>query len=503
MNNSVNVNSSDANRRRSQLRGLIAIVVAMILGAALGAFYGRQMWLAGGGPAEEAVRLEATAKQKVERAAALDATDPKEAARLRSHVPKIEARLDEVRRLEQQVAANGVSNWALAAWEFTKFCGELFLQALRLMVIPLVVTSMVCGITSLGDVRHVGRVGGLTVVYFLATTLVAVLIGIVLVETIQPGVGADDTFAYVSENVQVNEQSTAIGTLLNVVRGRPGDPNSGMIPSNIIAAAANMNVLALIVFALVFGGAVTMLGERGKIVVDFFNVVNEAIMKMVHLVIWFAPVGIFGLVAYNIAKKGGGEAFASEVLKLGKYVATVSIGLSLQFLFLCLILWLLGRKRPLRFLLGSAQALLTALTTGSSSATLPLTIECTEENNDVRGRVAGFVLPLGATVNMNGTALYEAVAAVFIAQSIGLPLTLGALVVIVLTATLAAIGAAGIPEAGLVTMVIVLTAVGLPITGIGLILAIDWFLDRLRTVNNVYGDMVGAAIVDRYDKRDG
>ena len=271
-----------------------------------------------------------------------------------------------------------------------------------------------------------------------------------------------------------------------------------MIPSNIIAAAANMNVLALIVFALVFGGAVTMLGERGKIVVDFFNAVNDAIMKMVHLVIWFAPVGIFGLVAFNIAKKGGGEAFASEVAKLGKYVATVSIGLVLQFLFLCLILWFLGRKGPLRFLLGSAQALLTALTTGSSSATLPLTIECTEENNGVSGRVAGFVLPLGATVNMNGTALYEAVAAVFIAQSIGMPLTLGALVVIVLTATLAAIGAAGIPEAGLVTMVIVLTAVGLPITGIGLILAIDWFLDRLRTVNNVYGDMVGAAIVDRY-----
>ncbi len=492
---------SETRRRRGQVGGLVAIIVAMILGAALGVFYGRQMWLAGGGPAEEIVRLEATAKQKAERAAALDATDAQEAARLRGHIPLIEARLDEVRKLEQQVAVNGVSIWAVAAWEFSKFCGELFLQALRLMVIPLVITSMVCGITSLGDIRHVGRVGGYTVLYFLSTTLVAVLIGIVLVETIQPGVGADDTFAYVSANVQANEHTTAIGTLLDVVRGRPNDPNSGMIPSNIIAAAANMNVLALILFALVFGGAVTTLGDKGKIVVDFFNAMNDAIMKMVHLVIWFAPVGIFGLVAFNIAKKGGGEAFLTELLKLGKYVATVSIGLTIQFLFLCLILWLMGKRGPLRFLLGSAQALLTALTTGSSSATLPLTIECTEENNGVSGRVAGFVLPLGATVNMNGTALYEAVAAVFIAQSIGMPLTLGALVVIVLTATLAAIGAAGIPEAGLVTMVIVLTAVGLPITGIGLILAIDWFLDRLRTVNNVYSDMVGAAIIDRYVER--
>ena len=201
MNNSDPAKASDASRR-SQLRGLIAIIVAMVLGAVVGAFYGRQMWLAGGGPAEEIVRLEATAKQKAERAAALDATDPQEAARLRGHIPKIDARLDEVGKLQQQVAAGGVSTIASFAWEFTKFCGELFLQALRLMVIPLVVTSMVCGITSLGDIRHVGRVGGMTVLYFLATTLVAVLIGIMLVEMIRPGVGADDTFAYVSESVR-------------------------------------------------------------------------------------------------------------------------------------------------------------------------------------------------------------------------------------------------------------------------------------------------------------
>lgn len=478
----------------------MAIVVAMVLGATLGLFYGRPMWLAGGGPAEELKRLEATAAQKTERAAALQATNPHEADRLRGHLPAIETRLADVRQLQQE-AEQGTSYVAVAMWEFTKFCGELFLQSLRLLVVPLVITSMVCGITSLGDVRHIGRVGFLTVAYFLTTTAVAVIIGVVLVTTIKPGVGADDTFAYVSANVQAKQDTTAVGTLLDVVRGRPDEPNSGMIPSNIIAAAAEMNVLAIIVFALVFGGALTTLGERSKVVIDFFNVANDAVMKMVHLVMWFAPVGIFGLVAHNIAKKGGGEAFAAEALKLSKYVATVIVGLGIDAVFLCAILWLLSGRHPFRFVYHSLEALLTAVTTGSSNATLPLTIECTERNNGVSGRIAGFVLPLGATVNMNGTALYEAVAAVFIAQSIGMPLSLGALLVIVLTATLAAIGAAGIPEAGLVTMVIVLTAVGLPISGIGLILAIDWFLDRLRTVNNVFGDMVGAAVVERYDRQ--
>ncbi|MCC7475797.1 MAG: dicarboxylate/amino acid:cation symporter [Pirellulales bacterium] len=486
-------------RATGELAGLTAIIVAMVLGAVLGLLYGRSMWLAGGGLKEEIARLEMTVAQKTERAKALEEKDPAEAARLRGHVPEIESRLAEVRQLQEQRSKEGVSKLALVAWEFTKFCGDLFLQSLRLMVVPLVVTSMICGIASLGDVRHIGRVGFLTVAYFLATTLVAVVIGIVLVTAIRPGVGADDTFAFVTKNVQSQEETTAIGTLLNVVRGAPDDPNSGMIPSNILAAGAEMNVLALIFFSLVFGGALTTLGDRGKVVIDFFDAANAAIMKMVHLVMWFAPMGIFGLVAFNIAKKGGGEAFAGEVTKLGKYVATVILGLVLQGVFLLVVLKLLGKRRPLEFVMHSAEALLTGLTTGSSSATLPLTIECTEEKNGVSGRIAGFVLPLGATVNMNGTALYEAVAAVFIAQSLGMTLTFGALLVIVLTATLAAIGAAGIPEAGLVTMVIVLTAVGLPITGIGLILAIDWFLDRLRTVNNIFGDMVGAAVVERYE----
>lgn len=493
--------SSPADKPKMEgLGGLVAILIAIVLGVFLGLAYGKQMWRAGGGPAAEIARLEATRQQKQELADDIEANDPQEAARLRGQIPQIEDRLAEVQQEAQQHPPG--RGLAYAAWELCKFCGDLFIQALKLLVVPLVITSMVCGITSLGDVRQVGRVGAWTVIYYLSTSGIAVVLGIILVQVIQPGIGTDDTFAYVSEDVTGAAGATPIETLLNVVRGRPGDPSSGMIPANIFLAASETNVLALIAFALLFGGALTTIGRPGQLVIDVFHGANEAIMKIVRLVMWFAPLGIFGLVVYNIAKEGGGEAFGRQLAKLGWYVATVTIGLALHGLVLSFLLWLLAARNPLTYMLGVSRALLTALTTSSSSATLPITIECVEENG-VSNRSAGFVLPLGATVNMDGTALYEAVAVVFIAQSIGHPLSLAALVIIFLTATLAAIGAAGIPSAGLVTMVIVLTAVDLPITGIGLILAIDWFLDRLRTTINVYGDAVGAGIIDRHVGRHG
>ena len=229
---------------------------------------------------------------------------------------------------------------------------------------------------------------------------------------------------------------------------------------------------------------------------------NEAIMKMVHLVMLIAPVGIFGLLAANIAKRGGGSEFQVELARLAWYAATVLTGLVIQTALLMLIYWLLTRKNPFTFTANMLKALVTAASTSSSSATLPVTMECVEVNNKISNRVAGFVVPLGATVNMNGTALYEAVAAVFIAQTLGIELSFPQLLVVMLTATLAAIGAAGIPEAGLVTMTIVLTAVGLPVEGIGTILAIDWFLDRARTTVNIYGDAIGAGILDLHLRED-
>lgn len=496
------------------MRDLVAILIGILLGVLVGVFYGTDMWLASGGPQRSIVQLDDTVKQKEDfasladgRADALDAEDDQdgatrerdEAERLRSHIPIIEAERERLANLITEREQQDVSETTvLLAWELTEFFGDLFLQTLKLLVIPLVVTSMITGITGLGDIRRLSKVGGWTIFYYLMTGAAAVLLGIILVQIIEPGVDADDTFAFVSESVLAKENSTILGTLLDVFRGRKDDPGSGMFPSNIFLAGSKTNVLALLVFALLFGGSLTTLGEKGKPAIAFFHAANEAVMKMVHLVMIFAPVGIFGLVAFNIAKNGGAAAFGAEVARVQWYVLTVMIGLALHSVVLAFLLWVFTGRNPIRYTYGVLRALLTALSTASSSATLPVTIECVQKNNQVSNRSASFVLPLGATVNMDGTALYEAVAVIFIAQSMGIELGGAELVIVFLTATLAAIGAAGIPQAGLVTMVIVLTAVGLPTSGIGTILAIDWFLDRLRTTVNVYGDSIGAGIVDHY-----
>ncbi len=500
-------------KRFGSIAGLIAILVGIILGCLIGVVFGRSMWVASGGLERAVVRLQATREQKLEFAAEAKkqaespGADKKRllarAATLEGHVVEIDERIEEysisLERHQQAIDENATyalqNEGALVAWELIDFCGDIFLQLLKMLVIPLVVTSMICGMTTLGDVRKIGKVGRVTLAYYMITAGIAVATGIALVLIIQPGNGADDTFAYVTEKVTSKENTTVLQTLLNVFRGR-GDSGSGMFPSNLAASAVQMNVLALISFAIVFGALLTTLGEKGKVVVDFFHACNEIVMKMVHLVMYLAPVGIFGLVAANIAKNGGGEAFLEEIYRIGWYVATVIAGLSIHVCVLGAIMWFLGRRNPFTYTFNLLRALLTAVSTASSSATLPVTMECVEENNGISNRTSSFVLPLGATVNMDGTALYEAVAVIFIAQTLGMELSLAELCVIFLTATLAAIGAAGIPEAGLVTMVIVLTAVGLPISGIGTILAIDWFLDRLRTTVNVYGDALGAGIVE-------
>jgi Na+/H+-dicarboxylate symporter len=263
---------------------------------------------------------------------------------------------------------------------------------------------------------------------------------------------------------------------------------------------AKMEILPIIMFSLVFGGVLTTLGEKGKLVISVFDGINIAIMKIVHLVMYFAPLGVFALISSKLGAAGGGDLFLAELLKIGKFAATVISGLLIHALItLPAILYFVAKQNPLTYFKNMSAALTTALSTASSAATLPVTIECVEEENKISRRTTLFVIPLGATVNMNGTALYESIAAIFIAQMVGIHLGLGDQVLIFLTATLAAIGAAGIPEAGLVTMVIVLQAVGLPLEGIGMLLSIDWFLDRLRTSVNVWGDSIGAAVVDRLE----
>lgn len=489
--------------KASQL-GLYLLLAAIVLGILVGTFYGRRMWLATGGPQAAIEKLAEIQEQKQSRLKEDEQAGKKaEAETLRGQLTRIDAEMMRLKALAteadrlEQAKANGFPR---GVFKLVLFAGDLFLRALKLLVIPLVVTSMVCGVTSLGDIRKAGRLGAWTMTYFALTTALAVAIGLILCVTIRPGKHADDTFAHTTKTTAANAETSILDKMLEVVRGpeKPSDPAAGMVPENIFRAATEMNVMGLIIFSLVFGGALTTLGEKGQPAIKFFESANEAIMKMVHLVMLFAPVGIFGLLAANIAKRGGGSEFQVELGRLAWYAATVLAGLGLQTALLMLLYWVFTRKNPITFTANMLKALITALSTSSSSATLPVTMECVEKNSRVSSRVAGFVLPLGATVNMNGTALYEAIAAVFIAQSIGIDLSLPQLIVVMLTATLAAIGAAGIPEAGLVTMTLVLTAVGLPVEGIGTILAIDWFLDRIRTTVNIYSDAIGAGILDQH-----
>ncbi len=390
----------------------------------------------------------------------------------------------------------GIASGVVCGWVFGKemeavtWMGEIFLNLLKMLVVPLIISSMIVGIAGLGDVRKVGKTGAITFIYFMTTTAISVTLGLIMVNLINPGVGVE---MIAQELPQRIAEKKAIGIT---------DILKSFVSDNLVRSMANLEILPIIIFSLVFGGVLTTLGDKGKPVIAFFDGVNAAIMKVVHLVMYVAPLGVFALIASKMGAAGGGELFVAEIMKLGKYALTVVLALMIHAaVVLPLILYFVTGRNPLLYLINASQAVVTAFSTASSSATLPVTIECAELRNKVSRKASLFVLPLGATVNMDGTALYEAVAALFIAQLFGIELGFGQQVIIFLTATLAAIGAAGIPQAGLVTMVMVLTAVGLPLEGIGMLLSIDWLLDRFRTATNVWGDSVGAAVVDTLEAK--
>ena len=366
-----------------------------------------------------------------------------------------------------------------------EWIGEMFLDALKMLVVPLIISSMIVGIAGLGDVRKVGKTGLIALMYFMLTTCIAVVVGLVMVNIIEPGVAVEMTVEQVPDRV-AGKEAVSITDILKT-----------FVSPNLVQSMAKMEILPLIMFSLLFGGVLTTLGEPGKRAIDFFDTVNTAVMKIVHLLMYFAPIGVFALIASKLGAAGGGDLFLAELAKIGKYVGTVLSALLVHgFVVLPMILYITTRRNPVTYFKNVVAALTTAFSTASSSATLPVTIECAEENNQISRKSSLFVLPLAATVNMNGTALYESVAAMFIAQMMGIQLGFGEQMIIFVTATLAGIGAAGIPEAGLVTMVMVLQSVGLPLEGIGMLLSIDWFLDRCRTTINVWGDSIGAAVVD-------
>ncbi|MFH1754780.1 MAG: dicarboxylate/amino acid:cation symporter [Candidatus Latescibacterota bacterium] len=361
--------------------------------------------------------------------------------------------------------------------------GLIFIKLLKMLIIPLILASMVVGVAKVGDIRKLGGLGGRTFVFYISTTFASVIVGLIAVNIIKPG-GNEPLAGEVPEAAY--SVLSAGGIILN------------MIPDNPIRAMANMDILPVIVFALLLGAVLTTLGGKARPLVEFFDSLNDAMMRLADWIIQLTPIGVFALLAKVVAETGPG-IFAN----LGKYMVTVLIGLSIHAcVTLPVILLVIGRVKPRKFIRHVAPALTTAFSTASSSATLPLTLDCVTKRAGIPGKVSRFVLPLGATINMDGTALYESVAAVFIAQVYGIDLTLTQQVIIFLTATLAAIGAAGIPSAGLVTMAIVLKAVGLPLEGIGMILAVDRILDMCRTAVNVWGDTVGCAVVARLQGED-
>ncbi|XP_034719879.1 neutral amino acid transporter B(0) [Etheostoma cragini] len=424
----------------------------------------------------------------------------------------------------------GVRNATLTRTQiiYIGFPGEILIRLLKMIIIPLVVCSLVSGAASI-DPKALGKLGGWAMLFFLVTTLIASSIGVVMAFILTPGSGSLAKPRVQGLDDDVPAAKEVIDSFLDLIRN--------IFPSNLVSAAFQsyattyklvtnngtdgklnvtvekvpygmdqdgMNILGLVVFAIVFGVALRKLGEEGEILIKFFNSFNEATMVLVSWIMWYAPLGIMFLVAGKIVEmENVGELFAS----LGKYIACCIIGHAIHGLIvLPAIYFVITRKNPYTFLWGIFTALATAFGTSSSSATLPLMMKCVEENNGVSKHISRFILPIGATVNMDGAALFQCVAAVFIAQLNNTSLNFIQVITILVTATASSVGAAGIPAGGVLTLAIILEAVGLPTNDISLILAVDWLVDRTCTVLNVEGDAFGAGLlqyfVDRTSKRE-
>ncbi len=380
---------------------------------------------------------------------------------------------------------------------FYTFVGTLFLNALKMLIVPLVFSSIISGIAGVGKTGALGRLGGKTLVYYLATSLLAILLGLLLVTMIQPGLDngvpvkpPEDRAAVASSLARV--EGTGVGDVAEVFLR--------MIPANVVSAAAQGQMLGLIFFSLLFGFYLTRIPTRyGDHLMNFWQGVFEVMMKITDLVMKFAPIGIFALVAKVVATTG-----FREFLSVGWFFITVLLALLIHAgVTMPLLLSAIAKVNPVRLYRAMASALLTAFSTASSSATLPITMECVEKNAGVSNRTSSFVLPLGATINMDGTALYECVAAMFIAQAYGLELTFAVQFTVVMIALLTSIGVAGIPAASLVAITIILSAIGLPLEAIGLILVVDRVLDMFRTSVNVFSDSCGAVIMARLEGEQG
>jgi Na+/H+-dicarboxylate symporter len=400
--------------------------------------------------------------------------------------------------LAGQLTGMDTSLYGLRFYDIYDFLGTLFLNALKMLIVPLIVSSIITGIAGVGASGAMGRLGGKTLLYYMTTSLFAILVGLFLVNLVSPGIvdgePAREIIALSEEGADVaaRVEGRGVGDVVDIFLR--------MVPTNIVAAAAEGQMLGLIFFSLLFGYFMTRIdGALAKPMQDFWQGVFAVMMQITEWVMLFAPIGVFALVAKVVASTGF-AAFAP----LLAFFLTVLAALAVHFLVvLPLLLWFVGRVNPLRHYQAMAPALLTAFSTASSSATLPVSMDCVERRAGVSNRTSSFVLPLGATVNMDGTALYECVAAMFIAQAYGLELGFAEQFTVVLVALLTSIGVAGIPAASLVAITIILTAIGLPVEAVGLILAVDRVLDMCRTSVNIFSDSCGAVLIGRLEGETG
>ena len=390
------------------------------------------------------------------------------------------------------IAANqGWNDWVR---EFINPFGKIFINALKLIAIPLIVASLIKGVGELKDISKLSKMGGRTIAIYLITTFTAVSLGLILVNLVQPGSWISPETKAQLLGQFADDASTKIDLASNTKERGALQPLVDLVPDNIIgAASSNGNMLQVIVFVIFFGiGLILIPEEKSKPVLDFFDGMNEVILKMIDLIMLAAPYGVFALLAALVVDSPSPDIFKALI----GYSLTVLLGVGLLvFVFYPTLVWFFAKRSPKFFLNGIAPAQLLAFSTSSSAATLPVTLERTQEHLGVDEEVASFVLPIGATINMDGTSLYQSVAAVFIAQAMGIDLSLSAQLGIVATATLASIGTAAVPSAGMVMLVIVLGQAGIPEAGLALIFAVDRPLDMCRTVANVTSDACVSMLV--------
>ena len=377
--------------------------------------------------------------------------------------------------------------------DWVKPIGTIFINSLKLIAMPLILGSLIKGVSDLKDISKLSRMGGRTLIIYICTTVFAVLIGLVLVNTISPGNSIkeetrNDLILAYEEGAKLKQNAAE-----EQLEAGPLQALVDLVPENIFdATTENKNMLQVIFFAIFFGIALILIPqEKARPAKEFFDSFNSVILKLIDFVMLAAPYGVFGLLASLVVESPSIDLFKA----LGMYAITLIIGLFLMIIVYAIIVKLFTNLNPFSFIRGISPAQLLAFSTSSSAATLPATMDCVENNLSVDKEVSSFVLPIGATINMDGTSLYQAVAAVFIAQTFGMDLSFGTQMGIVLTATLASIGAAAVPSAGMVMLVIVLSQAGIPEAGLALIFAVDRPLDMCRTITNVTGDAAVSMLV--------